>query len=196
MNKTISGEDTENTEKVEKKKGNASNNFVKECMVSALMQLLETKPMSEITVTDITDKAGVSRMSYYRNYASKDEILADHLDDIFNTYIELLKKWNYTGSCFEYDYLLQCFQYFTKHQKFLSCLLKSGMGDLMLNHLTKFIVETFCPDQNDIVDYYKMRAFAGSIYSAYVTWAERKNKESPCEMARIVCAIYAGTGIS
>ena len=41
-----------------KRRRESINNFVKECMVSALMQLLETKPMSEITVTDITDKAG------------------------------------------------------------------------------------------------------------------------------------------
>jgi len=179
----------------EMKKKNSSNNFVKECMVSALMQLLKTKPMSEITVTDITDKAGVSRMSYYRNYSSKNEILIDHLDGIFSNYMKMLKEWNYTGSCFDYDYLLECFKYFGKHQQFLSCLLKSGMGDLLLNRLTKYIQKTFCPSAADVVMYYKIQAFSGSIYSTYVAWNERNNRESPCKMAEIVCAIYDGIGI-
>jgi AcrR family transcriptional regulator len=178
-----------------KRSASTSNNFVKDCMVSALMQLLEVKPMSEITVTDITDKAGVSRMSYYRNYSSKSEILTSHLDDIFNQYIELIQKWDYKGSCFDYEYLLQCFRYFSKHEKFLSCLLKSGMGDLMLSHMTRFILDSFHISEDDVFLYYKMQAFAGSIYSTYVAWTSRNKKESPCKMAQIVSAIYAGTGI-
>jgi AcrR family transcriptional regulator len=165
-------------------------------MVESLMKLLDKKPLSEITITEITEGAGVSRMSYYRNYDSKEEILIDHLDKIFTDYLELIKKWNYKGSCFDYAYLLQCFTYFSKQQQFMICLLKSGMGDLMLNRLTTFIVDFFCPKECDIVMYYKMTAFAGSIYSTYVTWIGRQRHESLMQMAQIVSAIYAGTGIS
>ena len=55
-------------------------------MVSALMQLLEDKPLSAISVTELTEKAGVSRMTYYRNYQSKEEIFQDYLDDIVDSY--------------------------------------------------------------------------------------------------------------
>lgn len=165
-------------------------------MVTALMQLLETKPMSEITVTDITDKAGVSRMSYYRNYSSKEAILIDHLDEIFKNYIALVREWNYGGSCFEYDFLLQCFRYFNRHQEFLACLLKSGMGGLLLSHQTKFIIDFFCPDREDTLLFYKMQALSGSIFSTYIAWLDRKNRESPEEMARIVCAIYADSALA
>ena len=65
-----------------KAKRNQANVLAKECMVSALMQLLETKPLSAISVTELTEKAGVSRMTYYRNYQSKEEIFQDYLDDI------------------------------------------------------------------------------------------------------------------
>ena len=56
-----------------KSKKNQANVLAKECMVSALMQLLEDKPLSAISVTELTEKAGVSRMTYYRNYQSKEE---------------------------------------------------------------------------------------------------------------------------
>ena len=44
----------------------------------ALVELMKQKPYGEITITDITKKAGVSRMAYYRNYQDKDDILISH----------------------------------------------------------------------------------------------------------------------
>ena len=49
--------------------------FTKNCIMDALIQLMHTKDYNDITITDITKRAGVSRMSYYRNYKSKDDIL-------------------------------------------------------------------------------------------------------------------------
>lgn len=45
-----------------------SNFFSRDCMVQALIQLLKTKSLSNITITELTERAGVSRMTYYRNY--------------------------------------------------------------------------------------------------------------------------------
>ena len=42
--------------------------------------------MSSITVSELTNEAGVSRMTYYRNYSSKDEILQSYLADIIESY--------------------------------------------------------------------------------------------------------------
>ena len=47
-----------------------SNFFSRDCMVQALIQLLKTKSLSNITITELTERAGVSRMTYYRNYHS------------------------------------------------------------------------------------------------------------------------------
>ena len=48
----------------------------------ALVELMKQKPYHEITITDITKKAGVSRMAYYRNYKDKDDILIEHFREI------------------------------------------------------------------------------------------------------------------
>lgn len=49
--------------------------LVEEYMFKALVLLLEQKPYDKISITEIAKRAGVSRMSYYRNYSSKDEII-------------------------------------------------------------------------------------------------------------------------
>ncbi len=60
-------------------KENSAHKLAIDCIYEALLQLMEKKEYKDITITDITKKAGVSRMAYYRNYADKDEILLRHL---------------------------------------------------------------------------------------------------------------------
>ena len=62
-------------------KMNEVNLLTKECIVTALLRLMDTKNYSDISITEITNLAGVSRMAYYRNYKNKDEILINCLLD-------------------------------------------------------------------------------------------------------------------
>ena len=47
----------------------------KQYIAEALLQLMEKKDLKEIHIKDLVAKAGVSRMSYYRYFSSKEEIL-------------------------------------------------------------------------------------------------------------------------
>lgn len=48
--------------------------------------MLKTKTLSSISITELTNKAGVSRMAYYRNFDSKEEIFSSYLDIILTKY--------------------------------------------------------------------------------------------------------------
>ncbi|HAO6436419.1 TPA: helix-turn-helix transcriptional regulator, partial [Listeria monocytogenes] len=39
----------------------------KKWIIEALLDLLKTKPYSAITITEITKRAGVARLTFYRN---------------------------------------------------------------------------------------------------------------------------------
>lgn len=61
--------------------------FTKRCIADALFELLKVKDYHDISVKDIVEKAGFSRMSYYRNFKSYDEVLDYFLDShFFETY--------------------------------------------------------------------------------------------------------------
>ena len=48
------------------RKNNAESNAItKECIESALILLMKEKPFSEISILEITKRAGVGRSSYY-----------------------------------------------------------------------------------------------------------------------------------
>lgn len=64
------------------KRVNSANLIVRESIETALIQLMGRKPFGEITVSEIVEKAGVSRVSYYRNYYYKEDVLFAKMDKI------------------------------------------------------------------------------------------------------------------
>ncbi|HJA99691.1 MAG TPA: TetR/AcrR family transcriptional regulator [Candidatus Mediterraneibacter merdavium] len=62
----------------------------KDYLSKALLLLMEKKEYTAITVKDIAEKAGVSRLTFYRNFDSKEHILAWHIDQGFNEYLSTI----------------------------------------------------------------------------------------------------------
>ena len=51
------------------------NTYVKQQITTTLLELLKEKELSDINIGEITKKAQVSRNSFYRNYADKEDII-------------------------------------------------------------------------------------------------------------------------
>ena len=51
------------------------NTYVKKQILTALLDLLKEKPLSDISVSELTSKAEIGRVSFYRNYQNKEDIL-------------------------------------------------------------------------------------------------------------------------
>ena len=64
--------------------------FSRNCLADALIDLLENNEYEDISIQDIVDKAGFSRMAYYRNFKDKNEIIDYYLDNLFSNYIKKL----------------------------------------------------------------------------------------------------------
>ena len=50
----------------------------------ALLELARERPLDEIAVGDITERAGVNRSSFYQHYSDKDTLLADALERVID----------------------------------------------------------------------------------------------------------------
>ena len=55
---------------------------VKEAILGALIDLTERKAFSSITVVELCEAAGVSRMAFYRNYKVKEEVFSHRLEEL------------------------------------------------------------------------------------------------------------------
>ncbi len=58
-----------------KKHNKQLNQIISESLEEALMLLMQEKPFDSISITELCQKAGVSRMAFYGNYKSKDDII-------------------------------------------------------------------------------------------------------------------------
>ena len=61
-------------------------------LLETLLELVGEKDYSEISITELTEKADVARQTFYRNYSSKDEILLSRLDEIRDEYLLKVQK--------------------------------------------------------------------------------------------------------
>lgn len=159
-------------------------------MLTSIMLLLEEKSFSEITVSEITKKAGVSRMTFYRNYKVKEDIFSDHLTTILKEYYEGVSSMENYGDFYSLNNLIHCFIYFSKHKPFIQCLLGRGFGHIFTKGIRNYIITIWYKETDKIDRFYELQAFAGSLVSVFEAWVERDSKETPEELAGILHKLY------
>jgi AcrR family transcriptional regulator len=180
-------------------KGNSQNKLVKECIFEAFMILLENKNYHEITVTEITNKAGVSRMAYYRNYNSKDEIIHNHLDELFQEFMNELQDENHAMD--ELQIAITLFAHFRRHHYILNNLIKSRVAYLLLDHYkrhTRPILKTMFMNRQleSHQEKYEAPFLAGGLLEILIEWGKHSMTESDEEMARVLIGFLPGQSSS
>ncbi|MBR0405396.1 MAG: TetR/AcrR family transcriptional regulator C-terminal domain-containing protein [Eggerthellaceae bacterium] len=60
--------------------------YTKECLYGSFLELLAEKPVNDITVIEICEKAGVSRKTFYKYYSDQFALLVAMQDDLFEDY--------------------------------------------------------------------------------------------------------------
>ena len=81
-------------QKVLRQNNQEANALTRDCIEKALILLMEKKKFDEISISDITKRAGVSRTAYYRNYKSKEDILSGYMQNINQALSDVLKKFD------------------------------------------------------------------------------------------------------
>lgn len=165
----------------------AANQFAKECIVTALLKLMEGTPFDEISVSDITRKAGVSRMAYYRNYDSKIDILETYLNEaalfLDQSTIPLFESGNLEG------YYECLFADFAKSSDLYLNLLNANLGDVVLRYFNRCTLR-FAERYLDASQYrYELLALSGAVFNMAMTWLKAGTQESPREMAKKCTAV-------
>ncbi len=104
------------------------NETVKEAITIALIDLMNKKPLGEISISELTRVAGVSRASFYRNYESKEQILVESINRMYRDLFEqsgIPMLFNKQADL--YAFCLPRFQHVRKNKWFFSALGKSNL---------------------------------------------------------------------
>lgn len=156
----------------------------------ALLTLMEDKPFSAISITEIVEQANYNRGTFYTNYESKEALL----DDIISELIEkLLLSFRAPYEKLEYFHVEQLqansvklFEHIYENSAIYMVLMKSDMlmvlKEKMFNALKNIAMEELVYTKNDIDEelmrVYSMHALLGLVFH----WVESGFKHSPVYM--------------
>ena len=150
-------------------------------IVEALLQLMETMPFREISITDLTRKAGVSRLTFYRNFESKEDALRLHYRQVFRKYLEHLDQ---KCAATPKDALALCYRDWKNEEHEIRLMLQ--------NHLEQLIYEPFEEYLEVLLTKYRIgtrlsrnqkRFLVGGLYFSMLDWVEHPQHATPEERA-------------
>lgn len=163
---------------------NETNLLTKECIVTALLRLMEVKSYPSITITDITNLAGVSRMAYYRNYKNKDEILINHL---LEQESKLIKELHGGHAQTVKGMIFYIAEFFQENVQVIKAAFEAGLVH-SINSLLAERIQSYFPVVNNRVDgKYAVQFYVSAIIGVFRMWFDNGMVESAEEISDVLC---------
>ena len=168
---------------------NEQSEFSKQCLTDALFLLLEHKSFQKITIKELTEKAGVSRLTFYRNFDTKEDILKRYYRIHFSQYMEELDE---KGISSIKGALAVCFDYWKNAENHIQLILN--------NHLEYFLYEPFESFLSVLLQKYHIGAhlkenqihfLIGGLYFSMIHWVSDDSNLSSEDMAASILDILA-----
>ncbi|GAU79266.1 TetR/AcrR family transcriptional regulator [Fusibacter sp. 3D3] len=171
-------------------KENPSARRSKQMLVSALLKLMEKEEFNLITIQEITDKAVLSRRTFYRHFTQKEDILNYHFEEISAQYVQMLMKAENLKLPAISKVL---FTFWAQHIDMLRLLHKRNLLFLVLLSINKqlpLIYDHFKAQRNEYGDIestkYALAYSAGGFWNMLVLWLEEDTPKTPEALSEII----------
>ena len=168
-----------------------TTDMLKESMGDALLELMREKPVEKISIEEMTARADVGRVTYFRYFKSKDELLAWKFRKLWERYTEKNGKVdlrtrsyaarNYFSFCLEVRDTIDLVYERGHQQAFLKAFLEVIRG---YDYVPADKEEAARHEAEYILNYY-----AYGLFGLFNTWVLHGYKETPEEMATIFMSI-------
>ena len=161
------------------------NETVRESLASALLQIMKSKELSSISVSEIARVAGVGRSSFYRNFSSKEELLCSYVVDLYREFFERQAVPHRVSHAEQTErFLLPRFRFIKDHREIFKIMHRHGLLYYFFNTLESDLILLLCGQKGDISTYYRAM-FSGSCAGIVRHWIERDFAESEEELVKL-----------
>ena len=151
---------------------------VNQSIVDALFSLMEKKNITEISVSELVEKAGVGRASFYRNFGTKEAVLQTYFRDFFQTI-------SYEGLMGPRDLhagVVCTYKKVFKERKRFSILQKQQLLSFMDDAIYEKSIREMTIDKR-YESVYQASGLAGASAFLIRTWIKHRFQETPEELA-------------
>lgn len=157
----------------------------------ALLSLMLEKPFSKISIAEITDKAQVSRPTFYLHYHSREEVLEDFLDSMYTNFMVDMEP--NLESIIGGKMAIKLYEQISDQALFLRSLIDSEVSNLVVHKLHQYCYEVIkksldqalFPGCDDITWDFVIASIAGSVYAMSVRWLQMDVPLLPKEMGEL-----------
>ena len=157
----------------------------------ALLSLMSEKPFIKISIAEITEKAEVSRPTFYLHYKNKEEVLVDYLDSMYQSFMEDMQP--YLDSILQGKMAVKLFEQIAAQATFLLPLLNSEVSYIVMEKLHQYcydvikqsLQQDLFPSIDDTTWDILMASLAGSVYAISIQWLKMDMPLSPKEMGEL-----------
>lgn len=161
----------------------ADSNITKRALASALKELMAEEPFSKISVTDICERCGMNRKSFYYHFKDK----YDLVNWIFDSEFLLLVRDNSAVSSWElFDVLCH---YLYDNRKFYKSALKIEGQNSFSDHFREMLRVALRSNLSGLLDEYEdfqLNFYADAIVCTIERWLTAKKCAPPEEFMKMI----------
>ncbi|MBW1605191.1 TetR/AcrR family transcriptional regulator [Lactobacillus sp. Sy-1] len=158
-------------------------------IVAGMIKLMDSMKYQDITVKEICSETGVSRMTYYRNFHDKKDLLIYHFDGLFTTFIQRVSS---SHSRTFYDIATIFFNLIREDQHVMELLIQNDLTVIIRERLRYYIgglidqrVLSFRENSSKLL----VSMISGGLTEILVTWTNDGMQE-PVESLVIFASKY------
>ncbi len=176
--------------------------YTREWTFEALAKLLEIKSYHDIKISEIIDKAGISRATFYRNFANKDDIVKFKVKMMFQEFYQDMSIYFNDIGTMDEQYLIQAFfKKIDDEEKVVDTVIKTNLEYVMVDGILaiiNFYKERFYElvKTNKRTEDYTMDIVASSCWTLLSRWHKSGKEESPSQLAKIYLSAFRSVYIA
>ncbi|MGI6535514.1 MAG: TetR/AcrR family transcriptional regulator [Eggerthellaceae bacterium] len=171
-----------------------ANKRVRDSITAALFDLMEDEPFYKITITQIASRAHVARQSFYRNFESKEAIVEEFFQSMYEDNLAHARGDNLMS--FNEDMILLILRSLKEHKREILLLNENGFANRNLDMVTMFVIQVAGEVPTSSTDSYLIYYFAGALYNTLLEWLRRGARESCEQMAAAISRFQASSILS
>lgn len=150
-------------------------------LTMALIELMDKKTFEKITIKDIAEKAGVSRITFYRHFNSKMDIIDKKNKSITEECLKKSIKEKDAKSIEEF--IIYVFDVLLDNKKYLKAIYKSGLDILVVLDLDRALKKYGTHNT------YRRIFYTGGFFNTLIEWIKRDFKDDPKDIVKEIMTI-------
>jgi len=167
----------------------------KEWMIESLFILMMKKKFKSISISDIAQKAGVDRRTFYRHFSSKEDIIRFKIRKMSKEYEKIiLSHDNFKTKAVFFSFFTVCEQ----EKESLLCLYKSDLLPLFLKEFERLFEMHYSKNKKieltseSVVIKYLLAYHIGGFWNVLNKWLSEGAIKTPDEMTTILLSTLPG----